>query len=63
MQNPLKEFLKVLVFSLYFFLLVSIFCFSMTPYEFSLSLTAENGDRIAGFILEPIQGEAGVCFM
>lgn len=22
---------------------------------------AENGDRIAGFLFEPIQGEAGVC--
>lgn len=21
----------------------------------------ENGDRIAGFLFEPIQGEAGVC--
>lgn len=25
-------------------------------------LTTEHGDRIAGFLFEPIQGEAGVCF-
>lgn len=26
-----------------------------------LSTRSENGDRIAGFLFEPIQGEAGVC--
>lgn len=24
---------------------------------------AEHGDRIAGFLFEPIQGEAGVCMI
>lgn len=27
-----------------------------------LYLGAEYGDRIAGFLFEPIQGEAGVCY-
>lgn len=28
---------------------------------FSLLWFSEKGDQIAGFLLEPIQGEAGVC--
>lgn len=28
-----------------------------------LLLAAESGDRIAGFLFEPIQGEAGVCVL
>lgn len=30
-------------------------------FDLFLELSAENGDRIAGFLFEPIQGEAGVC--
>lgn len=30
-------------------------------HDLTLLWLAERGDRIAGFLFEPIQGEAGVC--
>lgn len=35
----------------------------MYSHKLFIVMHTENGDRIAGFLFEPIQGEAGVCLL
>lgn len=43
--------------------LLQIGQFMQNKIMFLMVWHAENGDRIAGFLFEPIQGEAGVCIL
>lgn len=55
------ELFYTLFFTCYQYIWLTMTYLWYLLFEFSPWWTAENGNRIAAFILEPIQGEAGVC--